>query len=149
MKLFGSVHFGTLMKIPRSLKYNGKSPMNEKILKGIIIAFALSPHSQEEACRALRIRQKKVIHRNFNWTFISALGNDFRFLSTPHHLAKNNRDAFHPTNSRMLDEVWRVNYEDHLCRLKAIICSEIYVPFALIIVQIEARKKTRHMIGLT
>lgn len=48
MKLFGSVHFGTLMKIPRSMKYNGKSPMNEKILKGIIIAFALSPHPKKK-----------------------------------------------------------------------------------------------------
>lgn len=42
MKLFGSVHFGTLMKIPRTMKYNGKSPMDVKILREIIIAFFVS-----------------------------------------------------------------------------------------------------------
>lgn len=57
MKLFGSVHFGTLMKIPRTMKYNGKSPMDVKILKEIIIAFAIS--SRSPPLTSLRYHQKK------------------------------------------------------------------------------------------
>jgi hypothetical protein len=34
------------MKIPRSMKYNGKSPMNVKILKKIIIAFSFHSPTQ-------------------------------------------------------------------------------------------------------
>jgi len=82
MKLFGSVHFGTLMKIPRTMKYNGESPMNGKILRGIIIA--VSPPSSTptvsspSAQHTLLVggkgrRQKKSFTRNFNWTFISVL----------------------------------------------------------------------------
>jgi hypothetical protein len=41
MKLFGSVHFGSSLKIPRTMKYNGKSPMDVKTLKKIIIAFSI------------------------------------------------------------------------------------------------------------
>lgn len=88
-KLFGSLHFGTLMKIPRTMKYNGKSPMNEKILKRIIIAFSPALVSSPRWVRKLRAldETKEVIRRNFNWTFISVLENDFRFL--PSHRKKN------------------------------------------------------------
>lgn len=70
MKLFGSVHFGTLMKSLVPWNIMAESPMNEKILKGIIIAFiplvANPPHPQPPAPRirrqsegSSRMRQKK------------------------------------------------------------------------------------------
>lgn len=56
--------------------------MNAKILKGIIIAFFFSfllVLEEMKACRELD-ETKEVIRRNFNWTFISVLNDDFHFL---------------------------------------------------------------------
>lgn len=63
-KLFGSVHFGTLMKIPRTMKYNGESPMDVKILKEIIIAFLVSslltPPRSHSLSKQKTLRERRV-----------------------------------------------------------------------------------------
>lgn len=95
------------------MKYNGKSPMNGKILKGIIIAFY--PHLHLASFLSLtifkskakrgdaRLRQKKSFLGNFNWTFISVLNNDFRFLfPSLRNITETSHDRLRDTHHRTL-----------------------------------------------
>ena len=91
MKLFWFTTLWHFNEIPRAMKYNGRVSNEWENIKGkllllfLFLSCTVRHHllSVEDLTPCKWKETKEVIHRNFNWTFISLLKNDFQFGTPP------------------------------------------------------------------